>query len=189
MKAWMDLPTKGHRASHVIGSVRAMFKKDAGDRTFVDINEIIREVVALLQNDFVEKRVTVQSVLTVEVPQVIADQVQLQQVILNLVVNAVEAMESVMDRQRILQLRSEFGASDGILVTVQDSGPEIDPKVSSQIFDPFFTTKAQGMGMGLSICRSIIESHGDRLTVSDCKPHGSTFQIVLPIDDGTSAAP
>ncbi len=180
---------EGHRASHVIGSVRAMFKKDVGDRTFVDINEIIREVVALLQNDFAEKRVTVQSVLTAEVPQVIADRVQLQQVILNLVVNAVEAMESVTDRQRILQIRSEFGASDGILVTVQDSGPGIDPKVSSQIFDPFFTTKAHGMGMGLSICRSIIESHGGRLTVSDCKPHGSRFQIVLPIDDGTSAAP
>jgi C4-dicarboxylate-specific signal transduction histidine kinase len=179
---------EGHRASHVIGSIRAMFRKDAGDRTLVDINEIIREVVALLQSDLAEKRVTVKSVLTAEVPHVIADRVQLQQVILNLVVNAVEAMETVTDRQRILQIRSEFGTADGILVTVQDSGPGIDPRAGSQIFDPFFTTKAHGMGMGLSICRSIIEAHGGRLTVSDCKPHGSKFQIVFPIDDRTSVA-
>jgi signal transduction histidine kinase len=179
---------EGHRASHVIGSIRAMFRKDAGDRTLVDINEIIREVVALLQSDLAEKRVTVKSVLTAEVPHVIADRVQLQQVILNLVVNAVEAMEAVTDRQRILQIRSEFGTADGILVTVQDSGPGIDPRAGSQIFDPFFTTKAHGMGMGLSICRSIIEAHGGRLTVSDCKPHGSKFQIVFPIDDRTSVA-
>jgi two-component system, NtrC family, sensor kinase len=180
---------EGHRASHVIGSIRAMFKKDVEARTRVDVNEIIREVLALLQNDFAKKRVTVQPVLTTELPHVLADRIQLQQVILNLVVNAVEAMESVTDRQRILQVRSEFEASDGVLVTVRDSGPGIDPKVGSQIFDPFFTTKAHGMGMGLSICRSIVESHGGRLTASDCNPHGSMFQIVFPIDDRTSVAP
>jgi C4-dicarboxylate-specific signal transduction histidine kinase len=181
--------SEGHRASHVIGSIRAMFKKDVEARTRVDVNEIIREVLELLQNDFAEKRVTAQPVLTAELPHVFADRIQLQQVILNLVVNAIEAMESVTNRQRILRVRSEFGASDGILVTVQDTGPGIDPKTSSQIFDPFFTTKARGMGMGLSICRSIVESHGGRLTVSDCKPHGSKFQIVLPIDDRASVSP
>jgi signal transduction histidine kinase len=137
---------EGHRASHVIGSIRAMFKKDVEARTRVDVNEIIREVLALLQNDFAKKRVTVQPVLTTELPHVLADRIQLQQVILNLVVNAVEAMESVTDRQRILQVRSEFEASDGVLVTVRDSGPGIDPKVGSQIFDPFLQRKPMAWG-------------------------------------------
>jgi signal transduction histidine kinase len=181
--------SEGHRASHVIGSIRAMFKKDVQARTRVDLNEIIREVLALLQNDFAKKRVTAQPVLTAGLPHVLADRIQLQQVILNLVVNAIEAMESVADRQRILHVRTEFETSDGMLITVQDSGPGIDPKVRSQIFDPFFTTKVHGMGMGLLICRSIVESHGGRLTVSNSNPHGSMFQIVLPIDDRTSVAP
>jgi C4-dicarboxylate-specific signal transduction histidine kinase len=178
--------SEGHRASQVIGSIRAMFKKDEGVRTRVDVNETIREVLGLLQNDFAQKRITTQLVLTAELPHVLADRIQLQQVILNLVMNAVEAMESVTDRQRILHVRSEYEVSDGVLVTVQDSGTGIDPKVRSQIFDAFVTTKAHGMGMGLSICRSIVESHGGRLTVSDCKPYGSMFQIVLPVDDRTS---
>jgi signal transduction histidine kinase len=114
------------------------------------------------------------------VPPVLAEQTQLRQVILNLVMNAVDAMNSVTDRGRVLTVRSEADGSDNVRITLEDTGTGIDPNHMDRIFEAFFTTKARGMGMGLSICRSIIESHGGQLSVSSRSPHGSTFGVKLP---------
>jgi signal transduction histidine kinase len=115
-----------------------------------------------------------------ELPQVATNQVQLRQVFVNLIMNAVDAMSNVVNRPRILRLRSEIHDLNCLLITVEDSGIGIDPKIIDQIFNPFFTTKTDGMGMGLSICRTIAEGHGGRLMVSRREPHGSIFHLLLP---------
>jgi signal transduction histidine kinase len=157
-----------------------MFNKSTTEKVSVDSNEVIRETIALFQSEFQNGRVSVRTGLVEGLPRVVADKVQLQQVILNLIANAVDAMSSVSDRTRVLHVRSELDRSDGVLIMVEDSGPGIAPKDINRIFEPFFTTKSSGMGMGLSICRSIIEAHGGRLTASTGQPHGSVFRIVLP---------
>ena len=119
--------------------------------------------------------------LTPDLPQVLGDRVQLQQVMLNLIMNAIEAMNVVTDRARILRLASEASKSGEIIITVEDSGLGIDPKNLDHIFETFFTTKSNGMGMGLSICRSIVEAHGGRLSAAPGKSHGAIFQMVLPV--------
>ena len=119
-------------------------------------------------------------VLTEGLPQIMGDRIQLQQVILNLIRNAAEAMGTVNDRARVLRMRSEADASGDVIVTIGDSGPGIDSENLDRIFEPFYTTKSDGMGMGLSICRSIIEAHGGQLTAAPAKPCGTNFQIILP---------
>ena len=116
-----------------------------------------------------------------DLPRVLADRIQLRQVILNLIMNAIEAMVSVSDRARVLRVRSENG-DNGVSVAVEDSGSGIAPEDMDRIFETFFTTKSEGMGMGLSICRSIVASHGGRITVAKGEPHGSVFQLILPGD-------
>jgi signal transduction histidine kinase len=118
--------------------------------------------------------------LLMELPAVTADRVQLQQVILNLIMNAIEAMESVTDRPRTLQVATGTHNPASILITVEDRGTGVDPKNVERMFEPFYTTKSHGMGMGLSICRSIIEAHGGRLSASPCYPHGLALRITLP---------
>jgi len=113
-------------------------------------------------------------------PQVLGDRIQLQQVVLNLVTNAVEAMSGLHDRARMLQVTTNLESPDHVVMTISDSGSGIDPKNAERIFEPFFTTKLRGMGMGLSICRSIVETHGGRLWVSPATPHGSVFHVRLP---------
>jgi signal transduction histidine kinase len=113
-------------------------------------------------------------------PIVLADRVQLQQVILNLFMNAVEAMVSISDRERLVRVRSKKDDGGGALIAVEDSGPGVEPEDAKRIFEAFFTTKAEGMGMGLSICRSIVESHGGRITVANAVPRGTVFQVTLP---------
>jgi C4-dicarboxylate-specific signal transduction histidine kinase len=115
-----------------------------------------------------------------ELPEIVVDRVQLQQVILNLVVNAIEAMESVTDRPRVLKITSGTHGPAGVLVTVEDSGTGVDPEKIGYIFEPFFTRKSHGMGMGLSICRSIIEAHGGRMSARHRQPYGLALQIALP---------
>jgi len=122
----------------------------------------------------------VRTELSTELPDVLVNRVQLQQVILNLIMNAADAMGSVTDRKRTLKVSSGRHDSTGVLVTVEDSGTGIDPEHIDRIFDPFFTTKSEGMGLGLSICRSIIEGHGGHLSVSGGNPHGSVFHLRLP---------
>ena len=170
----------GHRASQVIGSIRAMFRKDSQERIDVSLNDLVHEVTALVQAEIQSRRVTLKTELLQELPPVVADRVQLRQVFLNLMVNAIEAMGSVTHRARLLLVKSEIHEPDGVLITVQDSGIGIGPTEMERIFDAFFTTKSDGMGMGLAISRSIIEAHGGRLWASPGTPHGSVFYFVLP---------
>jgi C4-dicarboxylate-specific signal transduction histidine kinase len=170
----------GHRASQVIGTIRSMFKKDGQKKAPVDLNQLIQEVLALMQGELENQQVTLQAELGAKPPQVLGDRVQLQQVFLNLITNAIDAMGSITERPRILRVKSETSKSDGVVVTVEDSGPGIDPKGVDRIFEAFYTTKAQGMGIGLAICRSIIEAHDGRISASPGDPHGSVFQVVLP---------
>jgi len=151
------------RASGVIASIRGMFKKDETAKVLLDVNAVVGEVLELLQGELSSKRNSVRTKLSRGLPQILADHVQLQQVVLNLVTNAVEAMSGNPLGSRMLNVSSKPRQSDEIIIAVEDSGPGIDPKHLNRIFDAFFTTKSQGMGMGLSICRSIVESHGGRL--------------------------
>jgi len=170
----------GHRASEVVASIRGMFKKDEHAKVLLDVNGVIQEVLELLHGELSSKRVTVRTKLSGDLPQISADQGQLQQVVLNLVTNAVEAMSAMSDGSRVLDISSKCGDPDEVIITFEDSGPGIDPKDRNRIFDAFFTTKSQGMGMGLSICRSIVEAHGGRLWASTRRPHGSIFYLTLP---------
>jgi signal transduction histidine kinase len=178
---------EGHRASEVIGSIRAMFKKDDQARAPLDINELIREILALMPGQLADREVSLKTELFEQLPPVAANRVQLQQVILNLMMNAVDAMASVTDRPRVLRIRSEAHNPPGVFLTVEDSGPGIHPQDMDRIFEAFFTTKSNGMGLGLSICRSIVEGHGGRLSVARAHPHGSVFQVFLPADKTAAA--
>ena len=171
---------EGHRAGQVIGSIRSMFKKDGRTKAPHDVNDVVREVLTLVRGEVENQRVAVRTELTDELPRVLADRAQLQQVILNLVTNAIDAMGSLNGRARVLRLRSERHGRDGVMVTVEDTGTGIDRKNMNRIFEAFFTTKTHGMGMGLSICRSIVESHGGRLSATRGHPYGAVFQVILP---------
>ena len=168
------------RASLVIDELRAMFRKDNGLRTRVDVNRLILDTLSLTNYEIRAQNISVQTRLfESSTLLMLADQVQLQQVILNLIVNAIEAM-SFMPDARELRITSGLHDAGAVLITVEDSGPGIAPENLDKIFDTFFTTKPTGMGMGLSICRSIIEAHGGRLWASGAASHGCIFHIVLP---------
>ena len=169
-----------NRASVVIDELRAMFRKDNSRQTLVDVNRLLLDTLSLTNHEIQAKNISVQTELFENSTLlVLADQVQLQQVILNLIVNAIEAMNFTPDA-RELRITSGLHDADGVLITVEDSGPGIAPENLDKVFDTFFTTKPTGMGMGLSICRSIIEAHGGRLWASGVAPHGCIFHIVLP---------
>ena len=169
----------GHRADDIIGSIRAIFRKGDEQRAPLDVNELVREVLTLMQGEIEIGQVSVQTELISELPKVLGHRIQLQLVFRNLILNAVEAMNSVTDRGRVLQIRSEAMPS-GVRIAVADSGTGIDPEIRGRIFHTFFTTKSRGTGMGLSICQSIVEAHGGQLSMSRSHPHGSIFVIVLP---------
>jgi PAS domain S-box-containing protein len=170
----------GRRASDMIESVKGMVAKSERAATLLDVNELIRESIALLHTEVEAARITIQLEFAEQLSLVSAHKRQLQQVILNLITNAAEAMRSIEDRSRLLRVKSEAAGSTGVAISVQDNGPGIDPKYIDRIFDPFFTTKSDGMGLGLAICRSIIEAHGGTLSVSPGVPQGALFQINLP---------
>ena len=170
----------GHRASEVIQSVRTMFTKTEHPGAALDANDLIRETIAMANGDLDASRVVVDLELADKLPPITAHKGQLQQVILNIVTNAIDSMRAIDDRGRLLRVRSRPFDSNGVAVSVQDSGTGIDPQNLNRIFDAFFSTKTNGMGMGLAICRSIVEAHGGRLSVSAGVPHGSVFHIVLP---------
>jgi C4-dicarboxylate-specific signal transduction histidine kinase len=167
------------RASRVIQRIRGLLQKDQPQRQSLDMNEVIREVLALLQSEVIRGGVTLRTKLATDVPAVLGDRVQLQQLILNLIMNAIDAMATIIDRQRTLFIKSTKDPR-GLLVQVQDSGQGLDPKQIPFIFDPFFTTKPEGIGMGLSISRSIVEAHSGRLWAIPRSPHGAVFQFTLP---------
>jgi PAS domain S-box-containing protein len=175
-----DIASDGHRASEVIQSVRAMFSHGDQPGIALDVNEIVRDTIALMRGELGAARISAQLELASQLPTIPAHRVQLQQVLLNIVSNAVDAMRAISDRSRVLRIKSRPVESDGVEVTVEDSGTGIDPESVDRIFDAFFTTKPNGMGMGLAICRSIVEAHGGALSVSANGPNGSTFRIVLP---------
>ena len=171
-------------ASKIIDSIRSMFKNEGQAKTMQDVNELIGEALTLVRAEVENQRVSICTELSDELPQVAANQVQLRQVMVNLIVNAIDAMSAVTNRERVLRIKTEEHKLDGVLITVEDTGIGIDPQNLDRIFETFFTTKSQGMGMGLSICRSIIESHDGNLSVAPAQPHGSIFHVSLPT--GTS---
>jgi PAS domain S-box-containing protein len=167
------------RASLVIERIRTLLRKTSPQLRPLDMNEVIREVLLLAHSELMTAGVAVHADLAADVPTVLADRVQLQQVLLNLIMNAIDAMIAIGDRPRKLLIMSSEVA-EGVLVQVQDSGHGLDPEHVHRIFDSFFTTKAEGTGMGLSISRSIIEAHGGRLRAVPGSPHGAVFQMALP---------
>jgi PAS domain S-box-containing protein len=170
----------GNRASAVIAGIRSMFRKDLGERSPVNVSDLIGEVLVMVRGELERHQVSLQSELCDRLPTIMAERTQLQQVMLNLVMNAVDAMSSVTNRERILIVRSEMSESDHVLITVEDSGTGIELSNTSRVFEAFFTTKAQGMGMGLSVCRAIIESHGGKIWFLARSPYGSIFSAKLP---------
>jgi len=178
-----DIAINSARGSEVIASLRAMFRKDVHGRVWFDINALIREALTLLDIELRTQRVSVSTELRDDIPRLFADRGQLQQVILNLVVNAIEAMHSVTDRTRELRITSDIiQDSSDVMVTIEDSGAGLDRKDKDRIFEPFFTTKSTGTGIGLTICRSIIEAHGGSLQATANNPYGAIFRLALPIE-------
>ncbi len=170
----------GHRGSEVIERIRALLKKEQPSRTRVDINETVGNMVRLAP--FSLHGADLQIELTEELPCVAADRIQLQQVLLNLMVNGIDAMKSISDRPRILRVGTKRHDGNTVLVSVQDSGIGIEPEAMEQLFETFYTTKPDGMGMGLSISHSIIESHGGRLWANCNDGPGATFYFTLPAE-------
>jgi signal transduction histidine kinase len=168
----------GHRAGEVVASIRASFRSDVSDRTDIDANDLIREALVLVRDDMEKHRIIVELEQSKELPEIRGNRLQLQQVLLNLITNAVDAMAAT-DASRILRVTSEAYEIDGIKISVSDTGPGISSRDAARIFAPLFTTKPDGMGMGLSICRAIIEVHEGRLWFSPNTPHGAIFQFTL----------
>jgi C4-dicarboxylate-specific signal transduction histidine kinase len=177
-----SIAQQGTRASEVVRHIRAMFTKATPERTMVQVNDLIREMGTLLEGAAVRNQVTLHTELGADLPATVGDRVQLQQVIVNLILNGIEAMSDVTGRPRLLLIRSTMQNPDEVLVAVRDSGVGIALKDEKRIFDAFFTTKAQGMGMGLSISHSIIEAHGGRLWASANSDYGATLQFTLPAE-------
>jgi C4-dicarboxylate-specific signal transduction histidine kinase len=175
----------GNRASEVIRRVRALANKTSIEKVPLDVNDVVREIIALVQRELISHRVSLRTELAPTLPMILGDRVQLQQVIINLVMNGIEAMQSVTDRPRELVIRSGQGETQQVLVSVTDCGVGISAENADQLFDAFFTTKSGGMGMGLSICRSIMEAYGGRLWATANVPHGATFQFTLPVNADT----
>jgi C4-dicarboxylate-specific signal transduction histidine kinase len=170
----------GQRAADVIRRVRALVKKSPPQPTPQDVNDLLGEVLSLLHDALISKRVEADVQLTDDMPAVLGDRVQLQQVILNLVMNGVEAMSAVSDRPRTLVVASRVLETGDVSLTVRDCGIGLDPASAEKVFEPFFTTKVDGMGMGLSVCRSIVQSHGGHLWASMNEGAGATFHVALP---------
>ena len=179
--ALQRIVAEGRRAGQVVDRIRALVNRQAPRRSHVDVNEAILEVVALTREEMHKNSITLYTSLAFDVPVIEGDRVQLQQVILNLIVNAIEAMKSPGERSRELAIVSALEDANTVAVEVRDSGPGIDPGSMDRLFEAFYSTKEDGIGMGLSISRSIIEAHGGRLGVTPNLPHGAAFRFSLPI--------
>jgi C4-dicarboxylate-specific signal transduction histidine kinase len=177
--AAMRIVQDGTRAADIISRIRLLFKKETPQRELVEVNEIIRWMIFLLRTEANRYAISVRTELTEDLPPITADRVQLQQVLLNLIMNSIDAMKDV-DGTRELIIKSGSAEHDQVLVSVSDTGVGLPPQQADQIFNAFYTTKAQGTGMGLSISRSIIESHGGSLWSSNNPSSGATFNIALP---------
>ncbi len=167
------------RAAEIVSRIRLLFKKGTAERELIDINEVVREMIVLLRNEAMRYSVSVRTELAAELPQVMADRVQLQQVVMNLIINSLEAMKDE-NGTRELAITSQSLENEHIIISVRDTGVGLPQHHADQIFDAFFTTKLQGTGMGLSISRSIVESHGGRLWAAANSGPGATFHLTLP---------
>jgi C4-dicarboxylate-specific signal transduction histidine kinase len=169
----------GQRAAEIISRIRLLFKKDTPQRELVDVNEVIREMIVLLRGEAMRYSISVRTELAADLPQVMGDRVQLQQVMMNLMINGIDAMKDA-DGTRELSIKSQRAENEQVLVSVSDTGVGLPPQQAEQIFNAFFTTKPHGTGMGLRISRSIVESHGGRLWAADNSPRGASFCLTLP---------
>jgi len=176
-----------NRASEVVHRVRSLVTNAPPQKSWCNINEAIQEIVVLSRREVEQNRISLTTQLAVDLPPVWVDRIQLQQVFMNLIVNAVEAMKSVNSGPRDLSVTTERDKSRGVLATVRDSGPGLDSEKLQDIFNTFYTTKTDGIGMGLAISRSIIESHGGRLWATPNSPRGAVFQLNLPAVEGDQA--
>lgn len=168
------------RAGDVIRALRTLARRSEPHPTEFDLNDAIEEVLTLARSEIRRHDITLHSTLETGSRPVSGDRVQLQQVLLNLIVNSIEAMSATIDLPRVLSVSSQLGETGDVLVTVEDTGPGIDPAIRNRIFDSLFTTKPDGLGMGLAICRSIIDAHGGRLWFSPRVPHGTIFRFFVP---------
>jgi PAS domain S-box-containing protein len=175
-----EIVRQGHRASDVIARIRALIKKNPPQISTVDVSQLIGDVLALVSHRVAEHNVTVRTELAEDLPSILGDPVQLQQVLVNLILNGIEAISAKKNGAREILLTSRYDGANEVVVAVHDSGTGIGPQHTDQLFQPFFTTKATGMGMGLSISRSIIEAHGGHLWVGSDKKDGATFQFSMP---------
>jgi C4-dicarboxylate-specific signal transduction histidine kinase len=170
----------GHRAGEIIARIRALAQKAPTRKDWFDINKAIHEVIALARSEVQGNRVSLKTQLAGDLPPILGDRVQLQQVLLNLMMNAIEAMRGVDEGPRDLWVDSERLESTDVLIAVRDSGSGLDPQSLDRLFEAFYTTKPDGLGMGLAISRSIIEAHGGRLWATANAPRGAVFQFTLP---------
>jgi C4-dicarboxylate-specific signal transduction histidine kinase len=178
-RALEEIVADGTRASAVIARIRSFIRKAPAEQSECDVNDVIQEVIAVTRHEFHRSRVLPQLHLTAHLPHVRADRVQLQQVLLNLIMNGLEAMSPVIDRARTLWIHSQVDESGEVMVSVRDSGIGFGTH-EKDLFTPFVSTKADGMGMGLSISRTLIEGHGGRLWAVPNAPHGAVFSFTLP---------
>jgi C4-dicarboxylate-specific signal transduction histidine kinase len=178
---------EGNRASEVVKRIRGLSRKTTFQKSMLHMNELIHEVIALLDTELAKNKVRISTELAPDLPLVFGDRVQLQQVILNLMVNGIEAMNDVADRPRVLSIESQKASPGRVQVSVRDCGCGLEPDQVGHLFEAFFTTKPGGIGMGLSISRTIVESHGGRLWATTNPDHGATFQLALPIADGSGS--
>lgn len=169
-----------NRASEVLSRIHRLVKKESLRTDMLNVNDAIIEVIPLVHSEAVKNGVTVRRELADRLPYIQGDRVQLQQVILNLMVNAIQAMSGLTDGARELHIGTERAEKDGVRIAVRDTGPGLGAEKLQRLFEPFYTTKPNGMGMGLSICRSIVEDHGGRLWATGLEPHGALFQFTIP---------
>jgi C4-dicarboxylate-specific signal transduction histidine kinase len=179
-----EIAKDAHRSSEVIVGIRELFKKAPPRKGSLDINEVVREVIVLTNSEALKNGISVKTQFADGLPLVNGDRVQLQQVLLNLVVNAIQAMAAIADGVRDLSITTATAESSVVLVRVADSGPGLDSQKLEHVFDPYFTTQAEGLGMGLAISRSMIDAHNGRLWASANQPRGAVFQFTLPAKPG-----
>ena len=184
-KYWASVERDSFRANEIFENIHALFRSASQEKQLIDVNTLALDALQMLHGELRNNGIVILTQLASEPPLVTAHRGQLQEVFVNLVQNSIDAMGAMTDRSRVLQIRTEQRKPSAVAILVEDSGPGIDPKEMEKIFDPFVTTKAKGMGLGLALCRMIIEQHGGQLSASSDATSGAKFQISLPMGTTT----